>query len=366
MIAKKRPDLPAADVDAFMGEVEKLGDTKLEKAALHWFVKGGLQLPQEAETLKKALEVSVAFGIDPFRTGTPQEVLRMASQMARTWSKKLQGPFLGPEDIGLELETDLGNGLKVYSVKEYDQDDIWRLMRSQGYIFVNPETNKVVASSPWCLLEPTESGSRPSQSAVNYWGGDQEKLDEYARKREEHEAWVAEERAKWEEEHKDDEWPEEFPEEDYEYDDSDEDGWAKGYTGAPKMAAFFRDRIVAFSGVLDQGDSNYYTTVDWWDLDDNEHGDDLEFFWDGTAEQMGLTHLPPDTPVHVEGNENTTEMTVGDKQNGIYEYYYDNELSERALYKDGERVKDLPLRSDAGDGEHQRQIHVWRGCFPDA
>ena len=175
----------------------------------------------------------------------------------------MQGPFLGPEDIGLTLEEDYGNGLKVYSVKEYDQDDIWRLMRSQGYIFVNPETNKVVASSPWCLLEPTESGSRPSQSAVNYWGGNQEKLNEYAQKREEHEAWVAEERAKWEEEHKDDEWPEEFPEEDYEYDDSDEDGWAEGYTGAPKMAAFFRGRIVAFSGVLYEGDSNYHANVDW-------------------------------------------------------------------------------------------------------
>ena len=207
VIGKKRPDLPSADVDAFMGELDKLGDTKAEKAALHWFVKGGLQLPQDEDALRKALEVSVAFGIDPFRTGTPQEVLRMASQMARARSKELQGPFLGPEDIGLTLEEDYGNGLKVYSVKEYDQDDIWRLMRSQGYIFVNTETNKVVASSPWCLLEPTESGSRPSQSAVNYWGGDQEKLDEYAQKREEHEAWVAEERAKWEEEHKDDEWP---------------------------------------------------------------------------------------------------------------------------------------------------------------
>lgn len=343
VIGKKRPDLPSADVDAFMGELDKLGNTKAEKAALHWFVKGGLQLPQDGEVLRKALEVSTSFKLDPFKTGTPQEVLRMASQMARARSKELQGPFLGPDDIGLTLEEDYGNGLKVYSVKEYNQDDIWRLMRSQGYIFVNPETNKVVASSPWCLLEPTESGSRPSQSAINYWGGDQEKLDEYAQKREEHEAWVAEERAKWEEEHKDDEWPEEFPEEDYEYDDSDEDVWAKGYTGAPKMAAFFRDRIVAFSGVLDQGDSNYSTNVDWWDLDDKEHGYDLEFFWDGTAEQMGLTHLPPDTPVHVEGNENTTDMTVGDEQNGIYEFYADNELTERALYKDGKRVRDLPL-----------------------
>ena len=154
---------------------------------------------------------------------------------------------------------------------------------------------------------------------------------------------MAEERAKWEEEHKDDEWPEEFPEEDYEYDDSDEDGWANGYTGAPKMAAFFRGRIVAFSGVLYEGDSNYHADVDWWDLDDKEHGYDLEFFWDGTAERMGLTHLPPDTPVYVEGNEDTTDMTVGDKQNGIYEFYSDNELTERALYKDGKRVKDLPL-----------------------
>ena len=346
VIGKKRPDLPSADVDAFMGEMDKLGDTKAEKAALHWFVKGGLQLPEDGEKLKKAIEVSAAFRIDPFRTGTPQEVLRMASQMARARSKELQGPFLGPEDIGLTLEEDYGNGLKVYSVKEYDQDDIWRLMRSQGYIFVNPETNKVVASSPWCLLEPTESGSRPSQSAVNYWGGNQEKLNEYAQKREEHEAWVAEERAKWEEEHKDDEWPEEFPEEDYEYDDSDEDGWANGYTGAPKMAAFFRGRIVAFSGVLYEGDSNYHANVDWWDLDDKEHGYDLEFFWDGTAEQMGLTHLPPDTPVHVEGNENDTSMTVGDEQNGIYEFYSDNELTERALYKDGKRVQDLPLDGD--------------------
>ena len=78
-------------------------------------------------------------------------------------------------------------------------------------------------------------------------------------------------------------------------------------------------------------------------MDDKEHGYDLEFFWDGTAEQMGLTHLPPDTPVHVEGNENDTSMTVGDEQNGIYEFYSDNELTERALYKDGKRVQDLPL-----------------------
>ena len=83
IIAKHRPNLPQAEVDRFMAELGKLGTPKAEKAALHWFVRGGLRLPEDGEKLKKAIEVSAAFRIDPFRTGTPQEVLRMASQMAR-------------------------------------------------------------------------------------------------------------------------------------------------------------------------------------------------------------------------------------------------------------------------------------------
>ena len=287
LIAKARPNLPQADVDAFMAEMDTLGDTKKEKAALHWFVKGALILPEETKTLGKALQVAEAFKIDPYRTDTPQEVLRIAATMAQDRSRELQGAFLRPEDIGLQLERDCGNGLKIYDVGETQQASVWRLMRSQGFIFVNPKTNKIIANSPWCLLTPTDSGSGPSQSAVAFWEGDPKATEE----------------------------------------EINEDPYALGYTGIPKRAAFFRDRIVAFCADLniDGYDRN---RENWFDLNNDRVGQECEFFWEGTAEQMGLTHVPPETPVYVSGDESETEMTVGEEGSDVYEHYHDNELQE--------------------------------------
>ena len=163
VIAKKRPDLPAADVDAFMGEMEKLGNSKAEKAALHWFVKGGLQLPEDAEKLGSALKTAEKFKLDPFGFGSPDELLAEAD---RRNPKKQKLAYIDPDTVPeLTNKRDLGHGVVVYDVEDSPrgQAAVRRIMNSHLGRDANGQY-----WSPWCLLTPTVSGG-VSESAKGYW-----------------------------------------------------------------------------------------------------------------------------------------------------------------------------------------------------
>ena len=164
VIGKKRPDLPSADVDAFMGELDKLGNTKAEKAALHWFVKGGLQLPEDGEKLGTALKTAAKFKLDPFGFGSPDELLAEAD---RRNPKKQKLAYIDPDTVPeLTNKRDLGHGVVVYDVEDSPrgQAAMRRIMNS--HLGRNADGEYW---SPWCLLTPTVSGG-VSESAVHYWG----------------------------------------------------------------------------------------------------------------------------------------------------------------------------------------------------
>ncbi len=163
VIGKKRPDLPSADVDAFMGEMDKLGDTKAEKAALHWFVKGGLQLPEDGEKLGTALKTAAKFKLDPFAFGSPDELLAEAD---RRNPKKQVLPYIDPDTVPeLTNRRDLGHGVVVYDVEDSEagQAAMRRIMNSH----LGREANGRW-KSPWCLLTATDAGE-VSTSAKKYW-----------------------------------------------------------------------------------------------------------------------------------------------------------------------------------------------------
>ena len=163
VIGKKRPDLPADEVERFMGEVEKLGDTKREKAALHWFVRGGLQLPEDGEKFASALKVAPKFKLDPFAFASPDELLAEAD---RRNPKKQVLPYIDPDTVPeLTNKRDLGHGVVVYDVEDSEagQAAMRRIMNSHLGRNANGEY-----WSPWCLLTPTVSGG-VSESAKKYW-----------------------------------------------------------------------------------------------------------------------------------------------------------------------------------------------------
>ena len=163
VIAKKRPDLPSADVDAFMGELDKLGNTKAEKAALHWFVKGGLQLPEDGEKFASALKVAPKFKLDPFGFGSPDELLAEAD---RRKPKKQKLAYIDPDTVPeLTNKRDLGHGVVVYDVEDSPrgQAAMRRIMNSH----LGREANGSW-KSPWCLLTATDAGE-VSTSARKYW-----------------------------------------------------------------------------------------------------------------------------------------------------------------------------------------------------
>ncbi|HIV09109.1 MAG TPA: hypothetical protein IAC79_03230, partial [Candidatus Spyradenecus faecavium] len=163
VIEKKRPDLPADEVERFMGELDKLGNTKAEKAALHWFVKGGLQLPEDGEKLGTALKTAEKFKLDPFGFGSPDELLAEAD---RRNPKKQKEAYIDPDTVPeLTNKRDLGHGVVVYDVEDSDagQEAMRRIMNS--HLGRNADGEYW---SPWCLLTPTVSGG-VSESAKGYW-----------------------------------------------------------------------------------------------------------------------------------------------------------------------------------------------------
>lgn len=205
VIAKKRPDLPAADVDAFMGEMEKLGNSKAEKAALHWFVKGGLQLPEDGEKLGTALKTAAKFKLDPFAFGSPDELLAEAD---RRNPKKQKLAYIDPDTVPeLTNKRDLGHGVVVYDVEDSPrgQAAMRRIINSH----LGREANGSW-KSPWCLLSATDAGE-VSTSARKYW---------------------------------------------------------RQYNKSGRGAAFYKGRLVAFQ-------SSKKKKPEWWDLEDNSHGESV-------------------------------------------------------------------------------------------
>ena len=83
LIGKTRPNLPSEGVDAFMAELDTLNDTKKEKAALHWFVKGSLILPEDRDKLDMATQMAGKYHLDFQAFDSPAALINEANARAR-------------------------------------------------------------------------------------------------------------------------------------------------------------------------------------------------------------------------------------------------------------------------------------------
>ena len=99
-----------------MGELGKLGTPKAEKAALHWFIKGALELPEDEEKLKQALSLAEKFKLDPLQFDSPMALFEEAD---RRNTKKQKLAYVDPDTVPeLTNKRDLGGGLVIYDVED--------------------------------------------------------------------------------------------------------------------------------------------------------------------------------------------------------------------------------------------------------
>ena len=136
LLARKRPDL---DADAVLKELDKFDDPKKEKIALHWIVRGGLALPEDAYKIDDALDVAAKAKVDPFAYKSPDELL-LANKQFKPTARPID-PATVPE---LSDPRDEGDGIVSYLV----QDD----KQGQAAMRRIIDTHWGEDANPWCLL----------------------------------------------------------------------------------------------------------------------------------------------------------------------------------------------------------------------
>jgi hypothetical protein len=160
LLARKRPDL---DAEAVLAELDKFDDPKKEKIALHWVVRGGLQLPEDAYKIDDALDVAAKAKVDPFAYKSPDELL-LANKQFKPSARPID-PATVPE---LSDPRDEGDGIVSYEVQ--DDRDGQKAMRRII------DTHWGEDANPWCLLarnardpDRLDSSSQINWGKVNDW-----------------------------------------------------------------------------------------------------------------------------------------------------------------------------------------------------
>ncbi len=136
ILAKNRPDLDAGKTVA---ELEKFDTPKEQKIALHWVVRGGLLLPEDAYKVADALSVAEKAKVDPFQYKSPDELLLAHKEFKP--SRRPIDPATVPE---LSDPRDEGDGIVSYLV----QDD----KQGQAAMRRIIDTHWGEDANPWCLL----------------------------------------------------------------------------------------------------------------------------------------------------------------------------------------------------------------------
>ena len=158
LLAKHRPDL---NVDEVVAELEKFGTVKEQKAALHWVIRGGLALPQDAYKVADALSVAEKAKVDPFRYKSPDELL-LANKDFKPSARPIE-PATVPE---LSDARDEGDGIVSYLV----QDD----RQGQAAMRRVIDTHWGEDANPWCLLAKQKyiEGSVRYTDEARQWASD--------------------------------------------------------------------------------------------------------------------------------------------------------------------------------------------------
>lgn len=150
LLGKHRPDL---NVDEVVAELEKFGTVKEQKAALHWVIRGGLALPQDAYKVADALSVAEKAKVDPFQYKSPDELLLAHKEFRPT--RRPIDPATVPE---LSDPRDEGDGIVSYEVADTRE--------GQAAMRRIIDTHWGEDANPWCLL--ARNKREPGLSA-DFW-----------------------------------------------------------------------------------------------------------------------------------------------------------------------------------------------------
>ena len=155
IIAKKRPDLDAAEIDATMGEIAKFETPKAQKAALNWYIRGRLRLPEDAPKVTQALEYAENAKADPMQFAGPVELMEALHDF------KPKAKMIDPDTVPyLSDKRDMGHGVTTYLVDESRESQ--QAMREVINTHWGEDAN------PWCLLCGDGYGNLEKE-AWNFW-----------------------------------------------------------------------------------------------------------------------------------------------------------------------------------------------------
>ena len=328
VVARALPNLPAEEADRFLAAYDALPDTKRKKAALHWFTRGGLDLPKDEDVFERALKAMDWWKLSFQNFDSPQALLLAANARLAKWRGDKTPEPIDPDTVPeLSNKVDLGHGITVYEVQDDAQGQraMWEIVKSHlGMREVPPSEDRDRGNrdtldpkhwafwSPWCLLVPTQSGDRPSRSAEEYW--------------------------------------------DY-------------YNACPKRAAFKDGRVISFCASEDNGSG------EWWDMEDKSHNERIPVTvqieaWDyDLVDERGESVSGPvdlETELTIYGELPTGEdletahsvFSRGNKEDGTYERWdSDGSLLVRETRVDGKREGERVWYDDRKDRyivEHYR------------
>lgn len=178
LIIRKRPDIPLEPtyrfdvdyasstwVDQVVENIMSFKDAKARKAALHWFVRGAIQLPADAPKVEQALSYAVRAkgraNTDPMAYASPMAMMEALHEF-RPKAKPID-PDKVPE---LSDRRDMGHGVVTYLV----QDD--RAGQEAMRRVINTHWGE--DANPWCLLQGDghgnlSDGSDGGYDAAHYW-----------------------------------------------------------------------------------------------------------------------------------------------------------------------------------------------------
>ena len=154
-IEKYRPDLGQIPKDRAIAEIEKFPSVKERKAALYWFCKATVRLPEDAPKITEALKTAERAKVDPMQFERPGDILEQFAEYRP--KEKPINPDTVPE---LTDRREMGHGIVTYLV----QDD--KAGQAAMRKIINTHFGK--DASPWCLLQGDKEGNLTSD-AWHYW-----------------------------------------------------------------------------------------------------------------------------------------------------------------------------------------------------
>lgn len=153
IIKKKRPDVK--DVPAVVSELQKFETSAERKAALHWFVRGAIRLPEDAPKVTQALGYAKRAKADALKYDSPMACMEDLHDF------KPKAEPINPDTVPeLTNKREFDYGVTVYDV----QDDRagQRAMRRIINTHFGEDAN------PWCLLQGDGRGNL-TEGAWHYW-----------------------------------------------------------------------------------------------------------------------------------------------------------------------------------------------------